>query len=40
MGYHRAGFDVIGVDLELHTDYPFPMIVGDAMHYAGRPFVS
>lgn len=31
MGYHRAGFQVTGVDLEPHDDYPFPMIVGDAM---------
>jgi DNA (cytosine-5)-methyltransferase 1 len=33
MGYHRAGFDVIGIDREPHADYPFPMIVGDAMEY-------
>jgi DNA (cytosine-5)-methyltransferase 1 len=32
-GYHRAGFDVIGIDKEPHADYPFPMIVGDAMEY-------
>lgn len=31
VGYHRAGFQVTGVDLEAHADYPFPMIVGDAM---------
>jgi DNA (cytosine-5)-methyltransferase 1 len=33
MGYYRAGFQVIGIDLECHADYPFPMIVGDAMDY-------
>lgn len=33
VGYDRAGFDVIGIDIELHADYPFPMIVGDAMEY-------
>jgi DNA (cytosine-5)-methyltransferase 1 len=31
VGYARAGFDVTGVDIEAHPDYPFPMIVGDAM---------
>lgn len=31
MGYHRAGFDVIGVDIEAHPDHPFPMVVGDAL---------
>jgi DNA (cytosine-5)-methyltransferase 1 len=33
VGYYRAGFHVIGIDLEYHADYPFPMIVGDAMDY-------
>jgi DNA (cytosine-5)-methyltransferase 1 len=31
VGYARAGFDVTGVDHEPHPDYPFPMIIGDAM---------
>lgn len=31
MGYHRAGFDVTGVDIENHPDYPFHLIVADAM---------
>ena len=31
MGYHRAGYDVTGADHEPHDDYPFPMVVGDAM---------
>lgn len=35
VGYNRAGFDVVGIDREHHPDYPFPMIVGDAMEYLG-----
>jgi DNA (cytosine-5)-methyltransferase 1 len=31
MGYHRAGFDVVGVDIEEHPDSPHPVIVADAM---------
>lgn len=31
VGYARAGFDVTGVDIEAHDDYPFPLIVADAM---------
>jgi len=31
MGYHRAGFEVIGVDLAPHPDYPFEFHQGDAM---------
>jgi DNA (cytosine-5)-methyltransferase 1 len=39
VGYARAGFDVTGVDIEPHPDYPFPMIVGDAMTVLGCPAV-
>lgn len=31
MGYARAGFQVIGVDIKPHKDYPFEMIVADVM---------
>lgn len=30
-GYHRAGFDVVGVDLEPHPDAPHKVIEGDAL---------
>ena len=35
VGYARAGFDVTGVDIAPHPDYPLPMIVGDAMTALG-----
>lgn len=31
VGYNLAGFDVTGVDIEDHPDYPFDLIVADAM---------
>ena len=32
-GYHRAGFEVVGGDIKPQLDYPFTMIVGDALDY-------
>lgn len=37
VGYSRAGFDVTGVDKLPHDDYPFPLVVADAMTVLAAP---
>lgn len=40
MGYHQAGFEIVGVDNKIQSRYPFNFVLGDALSVGWRMMMS